>query len=1153
MSNMLRALTTFLQKKIFLSFILLATVVALFYPQSAHAEYENYKTLFTNTSGISLFKGSGQNSWAITDPSYKDGITGFRFNINLEFAPFGGEVNPLTESQLEKKWDYVSDIPAFGTNKTFLIRVCETNTSGAINEEMCHFKEVPFTEYGVLDTAGKFIGISQNVPGASSLRDGATIAFNPNTYKYPGIFEKQFGEVNGVDNPWLRKITIPLVTTTSDSAWSWFSKENDYLSRNSVRIPFKAKSLKADMWYCPERVGTEDGAIAPVSGDTIRKFGTRFCGNASYFRIGEPVDITLPTSLEEIGKQEVANNEISNTDTKVSVGARNSNLPECSVSGGYFGGGTLMGCIAQVVFYIIFRPVAWFANIVGMLFDFFVGFSINDEAYRLEFIQNGWQVVRDFANIFFIIIMVYAGFSVALGFGKYSIKNVVATLIINAIIINFSLFITRLGVDMSNIFARVFYNQMTVDTTETALGGYKPISVALISAFNPQKLMDANILTQSAPQAPKNEEEGAGQGDVNFNADGDALTQKSMAVDSSEYAAFFAIVSLSSALILFFVAKMFFSVAFIFIGRVVSLYVAMIFSPLAFLTKGDVPILGKISQINWNDWFTNYQKDLYLPPIFMFFLYIIGFLMSAGFATTLNLNAGKSYLEIFVSVAIPMVIVYLLISKAKGVAEKYSSEAAKAVTQKLEGAGKVVGGLALGGAVGLGAGALAMGGRGIGGVASWAQKNTKLGNSINQNLDKKGFGGTMARLANKTLTGAQKNSFDLRDNKLFTSNFGKLGDQFGMKFKTDNSVLGALNLNQADSKGGYSAMQKKREEKRTQELNQIATNFADDDEGKAQAKAQYEKMQEQEHSKTAEGAERDKFKSNNKDIVDRINDKDNRIFKGEAITELQAKVKSGAISGFSAADVTTLAAANKTRWENSNKLKIDEFNKIEKQFKDFKKEQEVVYGKVKDNKTLTQALRIRYLKNLQKDNSSLWNTVRAVGGAGIPVLTGDYEMQDNADMRAIEKLIKDNQKTFSTDEKKTQKLDAAIEAVNNNLTSYVERIKTADPTLYESTYKKALKKRTKEDGTEEEYYDHEKLTEYKHLEKALEDQAAEIGGEIAVIEKEMKALDGDALKAKAKEKKAKELKIKKLENAKSEIESNRKEKEKEKKEAEKKE
>lgn len=795
MSNMLRALTTFLQKKILLSFILLATVVALFYPQNTFAAYENYKTLFTKTSGITLFSGTGQNSWAVTDASYAQGITGFRFNINLEFGPFGSDSNPITDAQMGEKWNYISNIGLTGSNRVFIVRICEVTTTGALNEDSCYIKEVPFTEYGVMDKDKKIVGVSQNVPGAGELVQKLILtplqnpSFASGTYPYPGIFEKVWDPTGRPENPWMRSITIPFNTTGSDGNWYWFKKNTrgTFVRESPPRFPFTTKNLRADFWYCAGPANTEDGTKAPEEGDIVKRF-PGLCDGTSYFRIGNPIDITLPTSLQEIGRQDVANNELSNTDTKLSVGARNSNLPECSVTGGYFGGGTLMGCAAQIIFYLIFRPIAWFANIVGMLFDFFVGFSINDEAYRLEFIQNGWQVVRDFANIFFIIIMVYAGFSVALGFGKYSIKNVVGTLIINALIINFSLFITRLGVDMSNIFARVFYNQMTVDTTETALGGYKPISVALISAFNPQKLMDANILTQSAPQAPKTEEEGS-QGDVNFNADGDALTQKSMDIDSSEYAAFFAIVSLSSALILFFVAKMFFSVAFIFIGRVVSLYVAMIFSPLAFLTKGDVPILGKISKINWNDWFSNYQKDLYLPPIFMFFLYIIGFLMSAGFATTLKLDAGTSYLEIFVSVAIPMVIVYLLISKAKGVAEKYSSEAAKAVTEKLEGVGKVAAGAALGVATG----GLAVAGRNIIGRAG-----EKLASSqrLKETMSKGGF---MGKLASKTLqTGdsLSKATYDARNTGAYTKYMGDFG-------KPNSKLGGFLGTNQKNTEGGF--------------------------------------------------------------------------------------------------------------------------------------------------------------------------------------------------------------------------------------------------------------------------------------------------------------------------------------------------------------
>lgn len=1163
---MLRAFTTFLQKKFFFTLTLVVAVIALLYPQRVSAAYENYKNLFTRDSGIELFKGSGQNSWAVTTPSYTEGISGFRFNIKLQFAPFGGESSNLTQAQLSKKWDYVSDRGLFNMRNVFIVRICE-NVSGVLNEDSCLIKEIPFTQFGVFleRTPTQIAGIARTEGGAQNIINILT-GNNPQTttspitgaYMYPGIFEKKYAPRENPENPWLSSILIPFDTTKSDANWYWFKKNSSgtYVREQAPQIPFTTRNLRADFWYCAGPAGlnaegteSEDGTTAPIDGNLIQRF-SGLCGGTSYFRIGNPIDITMPASLQEIGSQTDANTELSNTNTQVITAARNSNLPGCSFVGV---NGTFIGCVAQFLYHIVFRPMAWFATMVGRLFDFFLGFSINDEAYRLDFIQNGWQIVRDFSNIFFIIIMIYTGFAVALGFGKYSIKGVVVALIINALIINFSLFITRLGVDMSNILARVFYNQMTVDTTETAIGGYKPVSVALISTFNPQKLMEADILTQDASSLSTNET--GNSSDANFNANADALEKKINTQDSAEYASFFAIVSIASALILFFVAKMFFTVAFVFIGRTVGLYMSMIFSPIAFLTRGNIPLIGSIGKINFKEWLDNYQKDLYLPPIFMFFLYIIGYLLSTSLASLIAISGGTGFFEKVISVAIPMIIVYLLIGKAKGIAERFASETAKMVTQKIEGAGKFVGGLALGGAVGLGAGALAMGGRAVGAGASALQKS-KFGAGITRNLSDTGFTGKMARLANKTLTGAQNNSFDLRDNKYFNKGLSTFNSQFGLKATGDNKLFGALGLGKENSKGGYAGMQKKREEEIKKKAERIQTNFDDSDEGKKQVEAHYGKIQAQEHDKREKQNEKIR-EQKQKERLALENRTSTRTYTADELEKAKAELVS---RGIATTDDNIKDTARDLAIEELKK----EITKAESiSLEEFKKEQEGLYGKVKDNKSLTQALRLRYAQNVANNpEQNAWDAVRvgAMGLGGIMIggplgfglaagaIAQDIDKGIEQRKKAAEKFIKDSQKTFKADQKKAQELDAAVGAINKGLEEYAERLKnSSDPTekqKYEDIYKKAIKQKNGVD-----YYDHEALDAYEHLSEAIKDQAAELQGKIAVIEREMKNpnLSNDDLKAKTKAKEKITQQKKDLENARTKIENAQKDKDKEKK------
>lgn len=1136
---MLRTLTTFLQKKLFVSLTIFIAMVALFYPQNAFAEYENYTGLFTPTSGVRV--GS-----TVVDKTLDQGkgkVIGFNLRLNLKFQPFGGNVS-LNEEDAKKKWDYVYDIQN-GNNKVFLVRFCPQNSAGVVNDKDCWFHEVTYQEYAVVDeTSGDIIGIASGETEAKKMFDGKmkwvaqsktildraisnaiqsadvvtgfaairaalgwAVGKTDTAYPYPALAQKK----------WLPKAEeIRYITdfvdikyntlAAKEQGWYWFDPKGEI---NNTTLTFAyGNTYRIDIWYRGGAVENEkDSEGRPLNlgstailNERMRNFKSILETQQSstnvpiiYFQIGDSITYTIPNNLQAAEQESVADN--AQGQGSIAISGRGSSTPECSVSGGYFGGGTLMGCAAQLIYYLIYRPAAWFANIVGMLFDFFIGFSINDEAYRLEFIQNGWQVVRDFANIFFIIIMIYTGFAVALGFGKYSVKAVVGALIINALIINFSLFITRLGVDMSNILARVFYNQMTVDTTETGIGGYKPISVALISTFNPQKLMSADILTQEAPKAPSGPEEENKQ-DQTFDASGRAIVRESLnETNSAEYAAFFAIVSLASAVILFFVAKMFFSVAFIFVGRVVGLYIAMIFSPLAFLTRGNIPLIGNIGKINWKDWLDNYVKDISLPPIFMFFLYIIGFLMSSSLVTSLKLNAGASFFEKFVSVAIPMFIVYILIGKAKGVAEKYASETAKFVTEKIEGAGKFVGGLAVGGAVGLGAGALAMGGRGVGALASKLQKNSALGNTITQNLDKKGFGGTMARLANKGLTGAQKSSFDLRDNKIFGSGLSRFNKEMGIKTTGNNAVLGAIGFNQGDTKGGYQGKKEKENKKRQEKINKVETNFEDTDEGKKQAKAHYEEMQKKEFSKEEDGAKKAKFESENGEIAKRLNDKDNSIFKNEAEEELKAKKASGAITSYSIKDIEDLSKANKGEWEARNKSKIDEYNALKDSYEKFKKNQEKQYGKIKDNKTLTQALRLRYAENLMNETTigdwAKMATGTVVGSAGVLMapLTGgaslaatglgaaiitDLEKTKRERNNANKKYLEDTQKKFKPDTQQEKELAYVKTALNSALKEMAQE----DP-----KYKKFEK-----DGE----YNHEDIKDYAELEDMITERQAYI-------------------------------------------------------------
>ncbi|MBI3671453.1 hypothetical protein HY249_01510, partial [Candidatus Azambacteria bacterium] len=67
-----------------------------------------------------------------------------------------------------------------------------------------------------------------------------------------------------------------------------------------------------------------------------------------------------------------------------------------------------------------------------------------------EFIKAGWAITRDFANMFFILILLGVALSFIL-FPKYQLKSALPRLLVVALLINFSLPIAGVFLDAANI------------------------------------------------------------------------------------------------------------------------------------------------------------------------------------------------------------------------------------------------------------------------------------------------------------------------------------------------------------------------------------------------------------------------------------------------------------------------------------------------------------------------------------------------------------------------------------------------------------------------------------------------------------------------------------------------------------------------------
>ncbi len=156
----------------------------------------------------------------------------------------------------------------------------------------------------------------------------------------------------------------------------------------------------------------------------------------------------------------------------------------------YFNAGNCVLIIgANIAQYAIWMPANLFLAIGGAAMDTSIGLTINGSIFSgLANDQNGavtagWGLSRDIINIFLIFILLYIAIATILQISGYGAKELLATLIVIAFLVNFSLVITKLIVDASNVLAVGFYNAFPQENSQIQ------ISQSFKQAFDLDKIV----------------------------------------------------------------------------------------------------------------------------------------------------------------------------------------------------------------------------------------------------------------------------------------------------------------------------------------------------------------------------------------------------------------------------------------------------------------------------------------------------------------------------------------------------------------------------------------------------------------------------------------------------------------------------------------
>ncbi len=142
-------------------------------------------------------------------------------------------------------------------------------------------------------------------------------------------------------------------------------------------------------------------------------------------------------------------------------------------------------CILLAVVNWFLKLSAFFLFTMATLFETSIDYSLNirDLLDQIPIVNLSWAIFRDLANLSFIFILLYASINIILGTNGYNVKAILTKVILVAVFINFSLFCTKITIDISNIVALQFYGKLVSNSKTKVDDGTSGLTHGLMSSL----------------------------------------------------------------------------------------------------------------------------------------------------------------------------------------------------------------------------------------------------------------------------------------------------------------------------------------------------------------------------------------------------------------------------------------------------------------------------------------------------------------------------------------------------------------------------------------------------------------------------------------------------------------------------------------------
>ena len=242
----------------------------------------------------------------------------------------------------------------------------------------------------------------------------------------------------------------------------------------------------------------------------------------------------------------------------------------------------------------------------AQLISFF--FSLNNQILDIPMVTIGWGIVRDIANLGFVLAIIVIALATIVRYQEYGAKKILPKLIAAAILVNFSLTLGGVILDFSNTITGFFLDRAS--PTSVSSGGLFHIADELATAFSPQKLAIVATTTSAA------------------------IISKTQDTLNSIASLFFAgAFTLLSALTLL-------GIALMLLTRFIWLILLLIVSPITWFFWVIPDLSGEFKK-----WWSSFFKWCFYAPTLSFFLYLT--ILSVDKLKDLNVAYQQSAVAIF--------------------------------------------------------------------------------------------------------------------------------------------------------------------------------------------------------------------------------------------------------------------------------------------------------------------------------------------------------------------------------------------------------------------------------------------------------------------------------------------------------------------------